>query len=161
MPKDTVTVEAQWLIPVPREAVYAIVSDFERLSEHFPKLAHQVRVLSRNGEQLNVEVQAASFGRFFPKVWISMSVTLQPLFGYRCQTFNRTFKTTGKEELLLYDAGSDTRINYIYVVTVKYAWLKPLYELLVRQFALPYWQKAYLIPMTAHAKKLSSQDVQT
>ncbi len=36
---NVVAVHGDWLIHADRESVYAIVSDFERMPEHFPKIA--------------------------------------------------------------------------------------------------------------------------
>lgn len=150
---DQLAITARWQIDAPRESVYAIASDFESMPRNFPRLAHSVRLLSRNGDNLKVEAEAASFGWFFPRVTIEIDVTLIPGHGYRASTFNRTFNTTGKEQLLLHDSDGGTEIEYTYIVTVKRKWLRPLYGWLVRTFGLPYWKKCYLAPLTKLAQE--------
>jgi hypothetical protein len=145
---DKVIVRGSWLVQAPRASVYAVASDFARMPENFPKLAHSVRVMSSEGNRLTIEVEAASFGVFFPRVLISVEVELLPGRGYRCSTFNRTFNTTGQEELLLHDVPGGTQLEYTYVVTVRHRWLRPLFGWLVRAFGLRYWKKHYLTPLT-------------
>ena len=150
---DQLAITAHWQIDAPRESVYAIASDFKSMPTHFPKLAHSSTILSHTEDHLKLEVEAASFGRIFPRAKISIDAELLPWRGYRASTFNQTFNTTGKEQLLLHDSGSGTEIEYTYVVTVKHKWLRPLYGWLVRRLALPYWKKCYLQPLTRLAQE--------
>jgi len=152
---DQVAVAARWQIAAPRESVYAIASDFKALPTHFPKLAHSSSVLSQTGNHLKIDTEAASFGRLFPRVKVSIDAELLPGHGYRASTFNRTFHTSGKEQLLLHDSDSGTEIEYTYIVTVKRRWLRPLFGWLVRTFGLPYWRKCYLQPLTKLAQEHS------
>ena len=149
---DPLTVRGSWIVPVARAAAYAIATDFERMPERFPKLAYAVKVTRHDDRRLTVDVEAASFGRLFPRVAVTIEAQLRPDRGYRCTTFNRTFNTRGEEELLLYDDELGTRVEYSYVVTLERVWLRPLYGWLVRVFGLPYWKRAYLDPLTAHAR---------
>ena len=144
---DELAIRASWVVPAPRPAVYAIVSDFERLAVHFPRLAHSARITARDGNRLVVEVRAASFGRLFPGARITIHAELQPGCGYRCETVNHTFGTTGREALELGDDPGGTRIAYTYRVRVRPGWLRPLYAWLVRRLALPYWKRNYLDPL--------------
>lgn len=152
---DQLAVTGRWQIDAPRESVYAIASDFASMPKHFPKLAHSVTVLSHTGNHLKVEAKAASFGRFFPRVTIFVDAELLPGYGFRASTFVKTFNTTGKEQLLLHDSDGGTEIEYTYVVTVKRKWLRPLYGWLVRTFALRYWKRCYLAPLTKYAQEHS------
>jgi hypothetical protein len=149
---DELAIRAIWVIPAPRRSVYAIASDFERFPSYFPKLARSARVTSRSGDQMVLEVEAASFGRFFPTVRITIHAELLPGVGYRCSTFNHTFGTTGREEFILSDAPEGTQISYTYFVKVRRAWLRPLYGWLVRRFASSYWKRHYLDPLTQLAR---------
>jgi len=67
---DVVAVHGDWLVRADREAVYAIVSDFERMPEHFPKVARSMNLVEREGDVLTLEAEAASFGSLFPAVKI-------------------------------------------------------------------------------------------
>jgi len=104
---------------------------------------------------LKIDAETASFGRIFPRVKVSIDAELFPGHGYRASTFNRTFSTTGKEQLLLHESDSGTEIEYTYIVTVKRKWLRPLYGWLVRTFGLRYWKKCYLQPLAKLAQEHS------
>jgi hypothetical protein len=149
---DELAIRAIWVIPAPRLSVYTVASDFERLALHFPKLARSACVTSRSADQMVIEVEAASFGWFFPAVRLTIHAELLPGIGYRCSTFNHTFGTTGREEFVLTDAPQGTQIAYTYIVKVRRRWLRPLYGWLVRRFALSYWRHHYLEPLTRLAQ---------
>jgi hypothetical protein len=149
---DELAIRAIWVIPAPRLSVYAVASDFERFPLYFPKLARSACVTSRSADQMIIEVEAASFGRFFPAVRVTINAELLPGTGYRCSTFNHTFGTTGREEFVLTDAPQGTQISYTYIVRVGRKWLRPLYGWLVRRFGLPYWKRHYLDPLTQLAR---------
>jgi len=150
---DKLSIGGSWLIPAERDSVYAVASDFARMPENFPKIAHSTKILTRDGNRLTIQAEAASFGRLFPRVNVSIDAELIPGRGYRCSTFNRTFNTRGEEQLLLNDAEGGTQIEYTYVVTVKRRWLRQLYGWLVRTFGVRYWKRCYLTPLTKHAQE--------
>lgn len=141
---NVVTVHGDWLVRADRESLYAIVSDFERMPEHFPKIARAMNLVEHDGDVLTLEAESASFGSLFPSARIEMTVTLLPGQGYRCTTRNRTFNTTGDEELLLVDDPEGTRIKYTYFVTVRRRWLKPVYAWMVSTFALSFWKRSFV-----------------
>jgi hypothetical protein len=144
METEKVTVKGNWLIRAEREDVYRIVSDWEKMPEHFPKVAKSVKILEKNGTHLKVQSVAASFASFLPGAKVDIDVELLPGRGYRCHTFNTTFNTTGEEELLLVDDPEGTRILYTYFVTVRNRkWRRP-YAWLVKTFGLPFWKRAYI-----------------
>lgn len=150
---DGFRIQSRWFVPASRRSVYAVASDFERLPQHFPRIARSAKVISRDGNRLVVDVEAASFGRFFPAVRVTIHAELLPEAGYRCSTYNRTFNTTGEEELLLSDAPGGTEIAYSYAVKVRHRWLRPVYAWLVRRFGLPFWKRAYLEPLMARCRE--------
>ena len=149
---DGIRVQSRWFVPAPRGSVYKVVSDFERLPQHFPRVARSTKVISRDGNRLVIEAAAASFGRFFPVVRVTIKAELLPGVGYRCSTFNRTFKTTGEEELLLSDVAGGTEIAYSYAVKLRHRWLRPVFSWLVRRLGLRFWKRAYLEPLIAHCQ---------
>jgi hypothetical protein len=120
---------------------------------NFPKLAHSVRILKSDGNRLLMEVEAASFGRLFPRVVVSVEAELLDGSGYRCVTSNRALGTSGEEELLLRDAPEGTQLDYTYAVTLNRRWLCPVFGCLVRAFALPYWKRNYLARLTILAQE--------
>lgn len=137
-----VPVRGSWLIRAKRDVIYEIISDFESMPRNFPRVAHSIKVISREGERVNFEAAAASFGRWFPKVRINVSAELLPDKGYRCKTHNLSFNTTGEEELLLVDDPNGTRIEYAYFVTVRNRRWAPLFAWLVRVLGLPFWKRS-------------------
>jgi len=139
-----VPVRGSWLIRARREVVYGIISDFESMPKNFPRVAHRITVVSRQGERVDFEAEAASFGRWFPKVKIHVSAQLLPGTGYRCKTHNLSFNTTGEEELLLVDDAEGTRIEYTYFVTVRNRRWAPLFAWLVRWLGLPFWKRSFV-----------------
>jgi hypothetical protein len=144
---NVVTVHGDWLVHADRTSVYAIVSDFERMPEHFPKIARSIRLLKRDGDVLILEAKAGSFAPWLPSAKIKLTVMLLPGQGYRCTTHNLTFNTTGDEELLLVDDPEGTRIIYTYFVTVRSRWFKPLFEWMVATFGLPFWKRSFVDPL--------------
>jgi hypothetical protein len=149
---DGFRIESRWFVPASRRSVYAVASDFERLPQHFPRIARSTKIISRDGNRLVIDAEAASFGRFFPVVRITINAELLPGVGYRCSTFNRTFNTAGEEELLLSDAPGGTEITYSYAVKLRHKRLRPVYAWLVRRLALRFWKRCYLEPLIAHCR---------
>jgi hypothetical protein len=144
METEKVAVKGNWLVHAKREDLYSIFSNWEKMPEHFPKVAKSVKILEQNGTHLKVQAIAGSFASFLPGAKIDIDVELLPGRGYRCQTFNKTFNTTGDEELLLIDDPTGTRIQYTYFVTVHHRKWKWLYAWLVRTFGLPFWKRAVI-----------------
>jgi hypothetical protein len=141
---SVVPVTGHWFIGAPRRDVYAIISDFEAMPRNFPRVAREMKIVKRDGTHLSVEALSASFGRFFPSARILIAVDVLPEEGYRCQTHNLTFNTTGQEELRLIDENGGTRIDYTYYVTVRSKFFKPIYAWLVRTLALPFWKRSFV-----------------
>ena len=137
-----IPVQGTWLIRAKRDVVYKIISDFEAMPKNFPRVAHSIKMVSRKGDLMNLQAEAASFGRWFPKVKINISVELIPGKGYRCKTHNLSFNTKGDEELLLVDDPGGTRIEYTYFVAVQDRRWGPLYAWLVRSLGLPFWKRS-------------------
>jgi hypothetical protein len=144
---DVVAVHGDWLVHADRASVYAIVSDFERMPERFPKIARSIRLVKREGDVLTLEAEAGSFASWLPSARIELTATLLPGQGYRCTTRNLTFNTTGDEELLLVDDPEGTRISYTYFVTVRRRWLRPLFAWMVSAFGLPFWKRSFIDPL--------------
>lgn len=152
---DVVAVHGDWLVRADRESLYAIISDFERMPQNFPKVARAMRLISREGDVLTLEAESASFNSLFPSARIEMTATLLPGLGYRCTTRNLTFNTTGDEELLLVDDPEGARIKYTYFVTVRHRWMRPAYAWLVRVVALPFWKRSFVDPLESLVKARS------
>jgi hypothetical protein len=155
---NVVTVLGDWLVHADRASVYAIVSDFERMPEHFPKIARSIRLRERDGEMLILEAEAGSFASWLPSAKIELTVTLLPGQGYRCATRNFTFNTTGDEELLLVDDPEGTRIKYKYFVTVRNRWFRPIFAWMVKTIGLPFWKRSFIDPLESLVKCRADRD---
>ena len=62
---ESVTLRASWLIKAPITEVFDVMTDFERWSTYFPKVAEAIEVTSRNGDRLELHATVKSFGRRF------------------------------------------------------------------------------------------------
>lgn len=136
----SIDLKGSWLVKAPRDKVYAVVSDFERMPERFPKVADSLRITRRDGNRLEIDAVAKSFGRRIP---VKMRTELRPPFGFVSD--NRSeLGTAGHEELLLEEVAGGTMINYRYQVELR----KPLIRLLARPligwYAMRYWKKAFV-----------------
>lgn len=40
---------ASWIVDAQREAMYKVVSDFENMPKYFPKVAHSIEIVERDG----------------------------------------------------------------------------------------------------------------
>lgn len=155
---NVVAVRGDWLVRADRASVYAIVSDFERMPEHFPKIARAITLVRRDGNVLTLQAEAGSFASWLPTAKIELTATLIPDQGYRCTTRNISLNTAGDEELRLVDDPEGTRIQYTYFVTVRRRWLKPLFAWLVTTFGLPFWERSFIDPLKALVESRASRE---
>ncbi len=72
--------EGSWIIDAPVEDVYRIISDFEKAPEYFPLVAKGTRVISRDGNNLQIEATTNTFGINFK---LKMKTTLLPGKGFK------------------------------------------------------------------------------
>lgn len=103
---------AEWVVKADRDSLYEIVSDFESMPSNFPKVAHSVKILKRDGNHLLIRAEAKSLG--IPPIPVTMETTLVPGRGYISDNTNHTFKATGHEEFLMEDVKGGTKITYSY-----------------------------------------------
>ncbi|MFA6082175.1 MAG: SRPBCC family protein [Patescibacteria group bacterium] len=133
-----------WIIKAPRESIYKIVTDFENLPKNFPQVAHSVKIVSKDGNNLLIHAEAKSFGT--PPISVTMKTTLVPGKGYISDNINPVFKATGHEEFLMEDVENGTRINYSYNYDLSKAniilriFAKPLFG----WFSMWYWERVYI-----------------
>jgi carbon monoxide dehydrogenase subunit G len=129
-----------WLIKAPRDKVYAIVSDFERMPERFPKVAESLRITWRDGNRLEIDAVAKSFGRRIP---VKMRTELRPPVGFTSD--NRSeLGTKGHEEFLMEEVPEGTLINYRYQVELLNPVLRWLAKPLIGWYAMRLWKKAFI-----------------
>ena len=57
----TIRLERSWIVRAPREKVYEIMTDFEKVPEYFPGVAKSARIASQQGNRPAVEVETLAF----------------------------------------------------------------------------------------------------
>ncbi|MDD5040106.1 MAG: SRPBCC family protein [Patescibacteria group bacterium] len=136
-----IELKGSWILQAPKEKIYRIVSDFEKMPERFPKVAYSLKITKREGDTLYIDAKAKSFGMVIP---VKMKTRLLPGRGYISENQNDTLGHTGHEELLLEEVPEGTKINYRYQLHIRnrfFAFIaKPLYD----WYALKMWEKAFI-----------------
>lgn len=135
------TLTGSWLVHGSRDAVYAIMSDFERMPERFPQVARSVTVLERSGNHLRMRAEARSFGTVFP---VLMNTELRPPTGFVSYNVNAKLGTSGEEELRMEEEHGATRIHYRYALTIEARWLRLIATPLLKGYAMRFWKKAVI-----------------
>lgn len=136
-----ITLHDQWIIKAPVVEVANIMTDFERLPEYFPKVAESVQVISRDGNNLEMEATVKSFGRSFK---VKMKTQILPGKGFISDNDSYQFGTSGHEELLLSEHSKGTLIDYTYQVTIHKRWLRIVATPLIKWYSMKFWEKAVI-----------------
>lgn len=131
--------ENSWIIHAPIEEVFNIVTDFENMPKHFPKVAEKVTITKRDGNNLEIDAQVKSFGKTFP---VKMKTQIIPQKGFISDNESPKFGTSGHEELLLEKVEGGTKIHYVYEVDIHKKWLRIIAKPLIGWFAMKAWEKA-------------------
>jgi hypothetical protein len=140
----TIHLKATWVIKAPRNSIYNIVSDFENMPKNFPSVAHSMKIVSKDGNNLVISAEAKSFG--IPPIPVTMKTTLVPGKGYISNNTNPKFKTTGHEEFLMEDIENGTRINYSYEYDLSKSniILRIIAKPLFGGFSMWYWERVFI-----------------
>ena len=133
--------EDSWIIKAPLEEVFGIVTDFENMPKNFPKVAESLKIVKREGENLEIEARVKSFGKTFP---VKMKTKILPQRGFVSDNESPKFGTSGHEELLLEKTEGGTKIKYVYEVDIHKAWLRIIAKPLIGWFAMKFWEKAVI-----------------
>ncbi|MFA6601640.1 MAG: SRPBCC family protein [Candidatus Paceibacterota bacterium] len=136
-----ITLRGQWLVKAPLEDVFRIMTDFQKLPEHFPKVAEAVEINKREGNNLEMEATVKSFGRKFQ---VRMKTQILPGKGFISDNDNHQFGTSGHEEFLLSKHPEGTLIDYTYQVSIHKAWLRIVATPLIKWYAMKAWEKAVI-----------------
>lgn len=136
-----ITLHNQWLVKAPIEDVFRIMTDFENFPKYFPKVAESVQVKKREGNYLEMETIAKSFGKKFP---VQMKTNILPRRGFVSDNDSFKFGTSGHEEMLFSESPAGTLINYTYRVSIHKAWLSLVAIPLIRWYSMKYWEKAVI-----------------
>jgi len=136
-----INLHKQWVIKAPTEDIYKIISDFENLPRHFPKVAESVKINKRDGNNLDMEATVKSFGRNFK---VKMKTQLLPGKGFISDNDSYQFGTSGHEELLLSTHPNGTLIDYTYKVSIHKKWLSIIATPLIKWYSMKAWEKAVI-----------------
>jgi hypothetical protein len=145
-----ITLHAQWLIRAPLPEVFAIMTDFEKFPEHFPKVAESIRVTKREKNYLEMDATVKSFGQTFP---VKMKTRILPGKGFISDNDSPKFGTSGHEELLLSERPEGTMIDYTYQVAIHKRWLRIVARPLIGWFSMKYWEKAVIDELRKRVEK--------
>lgn len=136
-----ITLHAKWLIKAPIIEVFNMMTDFEKFPLYFPKVADSVHVVKREGNHLEMDAIAKSFGQDFP---VKMKTEILPGKGYISDNESPKFGTSGHEEFLLSESSDGTTIDYTYQVIIHKRWLRIVAKPLIGWFSMIYWKKAVI-----------------
>ncbi len=136
-----ITLRKQWVVKAPVEDVFRIMTDFENMPTHFPKVAESVQIRKKEGDYLEMEATVKSFGRKFQ---VKMRTQILPGKGFISDNDSYQFGTSGHEELLLAENSGGTLIDYTYQVTIHKAWLRVVATPLIKWYSMKYWEKAVI-----------------
>jgi carbon monoxide dehydrogenase subunit G len=131
--------EGSWIINAPVEDVYRIISDFEKAPEYFPIVAKGMKVISRDGNNLEIEAATNTFGINFK---VKMKTTLIPNKGFK--SVNESALAIEDEYFTLKPVAEGTRIEYINKVKIKNNILNMFSRLIIGKGALKFWEFAYI-----------------
>ena len=117
------------------------MTDFEKFPIRFPKVADSIRVDKREGNHLEMEAIAKSFGSNFK---VRKKTEILPDKGFISDNDSYEFGTSGHEEFLLSSHIDGTLIDYTYQVTIHKKWLSILATPLIRWYSMKFWEKAVI-----------------
>lgn len=136
-----INLRARWLIKAPLVEVFNMMTNFENFPKVFPKVAESIRVVKREGDYLEMDATAKSFGQSFP---VKMKTQILPGKGFISDNESPKFGTSGHEELLLSEHPDGTMIDYTYQVSIHKRWLRIVAKPLIGWFSMKYWEKAVI-----------------
>lgn len=136
-----ITLHKQWVIKAPIEDVFKIMTDFEKLPEHFPKVAESIQIKKREGNCLEMDATVKSFSKEFP---VKMKTEILPGKGFISDNDSYKFGTSGHEELLLSEHPEGTLVDYTYQVSIHKKWLRVVAVPLIRSYSMKFWKKAVI-----------------
>ncbi len=136
-----ITLRAKWIIKAPVIEVFNLMTDFENLPKYFPKVADSVKIIKRDGNNVEMEATVKSFGKKFK---VKMNTQILPGKGYTSDNDSYQFGTSGHEELLLSEHEDGTQIDYLYQVAIHKRWLRIVAKPLIGWYSMKFWEKAVI-----------------
>lgn len=147
---NDITLHATWLIRAPLADVFAIMTDFEKFPEYFPKVAASIRIVKHDGNNLEMDAIAKSFGQDFP---VRMKTQILPGKGFISDNESPKFGTSGHEELFLSEKPEGTEIDYTYQVAIHKRWLRIVAKPLIGWYSMKFWEKAVIDELKKRLEK--------
>ncbi len=138
---NSLTLHKTWVIRAPVADVVRVMTDFEHLPQHFPKVAESVEVKRREGDSLEMLTTVRSFGRRFK---VKMLTQILPGRGFISDNDSYEFGTSGHEEFIVSPHEEGSLIDYTYHVTIHKKWLALFATPLIRWYSMKFWEKAVI-----------------
>lgn len=136
----TISLRGKWLVNAPVDAVYRIVTDFERMPERFPRVAERLTVVGRDGNRLKIDAVARTFGR---SIGVKMDTLLLPGEGYVSDNVSE-MGTSGHEEFRLRTHPEGTLIDYRYDVRLNTWFWVVFAKPLIGWYAMRFWKRHFI-----------------
>jgi hypothetical protein len=147
-----ITLHAHWLIKAPLIEVFNIMTDFEKFPKYFPKVTESIHITKREGNYLEMDAVAKSFGSKFP---VKMKTQIIAGKGYVSDNQSPKFGTSGHEEFLLSENPEGTMIDYTYQITIHRPLLRLFARPLIGWFSMRYWEKAVVDELRKRVEKMT------
>ncbi len=145
-----IKIHKQWFVEANVEDVFKIMTDFENFPRFFPKVAESIKIKKRNGNNLEMEAIAKSFGKNFK---VNMKTKILPGKGFVSDNDSYQFGTSGHEEFLLFKVPKGTLVDYTYKVIIHKKWLSLVAKPLIEWYAMKFWEKAVIERLKIIVKK--------
>ena len=136
-----ISLKGSWVIKAPIDQVFKIISDFESMTKNFPTVAESLVITKKDGNKLEIDARAKSFGTVFP---VKMKTEIIPGKGYISDNENSKLGISGHEEFLMEEIAEGTRINYVYEVNIHNKWLRVIAGPLIGGYSMKFWEKAFI-----------------
>lgn len=136
-----ISLKGSWVIKAPIDKIFKIISDFENMPKNFPTVAESLIITKKDGNNLEIDARAKSFGMIFP---VKMKTEIIPERGYVSLNENPKLGISGREEFLMEEIVDGTRINYVYEVDIHNKWLRLIAGPLLGIYSMKFWEKAFI-----------------
>jgi carbon monoxide dehydrogenase subunit G len=145
-----ISLKGSWVIKAPIGEVFKIISDFENMPNNFPTVAESLIITKKDGNKLEIDAKAKSFGMVFP---VKMKTEIIPGKGYISDNVNFKLGISGHEEFLMEETEEGTRINYVYEVDIHNKLLRVIAKPLIGWYSMKFWEKAFINKLRDILKK--------